>query len=154
MTFDSVSRKFEPPELFAEHRRKMVMAKQLNEAGYRTRRGKQFTDVTITQLLENSTAKGLHRSHYTTRIGNKKSPVFKPQEHWVHTPVEPVVSDELWNQCHSILQEQRLSARAKAKRNDVRQDLPLQEEAGSTNGSGMKQPNGQCHFRGSSRPPA
>ncbi len=137
-------------ELFAEHRRKMAVAKRLNDAGYRTRRGRRFTDVTIGQLLQNSTAKGLHRSHYTTRVGNKKSWTFKSQEHWVHTQVEPVITEGLWEQCQAILQEQkRIPTRSKAGGEVLSRDLLLQEEVGPSNGSELKQTNGHCHFRGS-----
>ncbi len=136
-------------ELFIEHRRKMAVARCLNDAGHRTRRGKKFTDVTIRQLLQNSTAKGLHRSHYTTRTGNKKSWVFKPQEQWIYARVEPVVSEELWYRCQAILQQQKGSTPLfRSEEKNSGKDLLVQEETGSLSGSEMKQ-NGHCHFKGS-----
>jgi site-specific DNA recombinase len=37
------------------------------------------------------------------RVGNKKCWVLKPQDQWVYTDVEPVISEELWDRCQAIL---------------------------------------------------
>jgi DNA invertase Pin-like site-specific DNA recombinase/DNA-binding XRE family transcriptional regulator len=135
-------------ELFAEHRRKTAVARRLNDAGHRTRKGARFTDMTIGQLLQNPTAKGLHRSNYTMRVGNKKSWVLKPQEQWVYTHVEPIISEELWDRCQMILQEQkRIPPRSKSEEKDLRKDVPLQGEASTLNGSEVKQTTDRRHFR-------
>jgi site-specific DNA recombinase len=94
-------------ELFAEHKRMKGVARFLNKQGYRTRKGARFTDTTVVRLLRDTTAKGIYRANHTYRDGKGKLHV-KPESEWVLTPVEAIVSEELWNQCNTLQTERKV----------------------------------------------
>jgi len=101
-------------ELFAEHRRKRVVARLLNEAGYRTRDKVEFTPLFVRRILTDPTSKGVRRVNYTRMVDNKV--VLKPERDWMTVEVPPLVSEELWDQCNAIIADQRCSRRPVAKR--------------------------------------
>ena len=101
-------------ELFHEHRRKKTVARLLNARGYRTRSGRGFSDTTVERILRDPTAKGRYRANYTRRDG--RGPALKPQEEWVWSDVEPIVSEELWGECNAILDERKNRARPLGKK--------------------------------------
>ena len=104
-------------ELFSEHKRKKVVARILNERGYRTRNGSKFTDTTIDRLLRDPTAKGVYRQNYTRTSDRSKAWELKPENEWVLTPVEAVVDQALWESCNRFLSDQRGKLRRVAKEN-------------------------------------
>ena len=76
-------------ELFAKHQRKKKVAEILNGDGHRTRVDGMFTAQTITRLLTDETVKGIEGE------------------------AEPLVSEELWQRCNSILETQKNAGGAK-----------------------------------------
>lgn len=103
-------------ELFLEHRRKKTVAGLLNKGGHRTRKEAKFTDTTVRRLLRDPTAKGIRRANYTKSLGENKKWVLKPKEEWVLTKVESIVSEELWDQCNAILDEQEKKNKRPARK--------------------------------------
>lgn len=72
-------------DLFLKHRRKKTVAKFLNELGYRTRSGANFSDMAIDRLLRDTTAKGF-RDEVGTQV-----------------KVEPIVATDIWERANHLL---------------------------------------------------
>lgn len=94
-------------ELFLEHKRKKTVARLLNKGGYRTRKGFKFGYSAVLRLIQDPTAKGLRRANYCKRYGKRnEKTMLKPSSEWVYTTAPAIVSEELWDECNRIIQEQ------------------------------------------------
>jgi site-specific DNA recombinase len=91
-------------DLFLKHKRKKTVADELNQMGYRTRAGALFSGTAIRRALLDTAAKGIRRANYLTSKNGKSIP--KPESDWVFLPCEPIVSPEVWDNCHHVLMEQ------------------------------------------------
>lgn len=94
-------------ELFKEHKKKQVVARTLNEAGYRTRKGAKFSAWTIERHLTDPIAKGMRRMNYTKSLGKNKHWEVKPEEEWIFQPAPAIVSETLWEEVNQILRIQK-----------------------------------------------
>lgn len=94
-------------ELFAQQKRGRTVARLLNDRGYRTRDGNQWSDTSVVRLLRDPAAKGQYRMNYTKNTGKNGWWVTKPEHEWVITPVEAIVSSELWQQCNDLLEARK-----------------------------------------------
>lgn len=103
-------------ELFDEHKRKKTVARILNNAGYRTRQGRKFSDSTIGRLLQNPIAKGKHRRNYSKSAGVNKHWVLKPEREWVWNEVEPVIPEELWSRVNAVMESRKRGKRAPGRK--------------------------------------
>jgi len=93
-------------ELFAVEKRKKTVARLLNEKGYRTRNGSNFSNTTVDRLLRDTTAKGICVANYSKSLGEGKNWVLKPKEDWILLECPAIVSVELWEECNRILDDQ------------------------------------------------
>jgi site-specific DNA recombinase len=101
-------------ELFKEHRRLKTVAEILNAAGHRGQNGRPFRDTTVEKLIVDPTAKGLRRASYTKLVKGQR--VLKPETEWIWVPCPSIVSEELWEQCNTLLMKRRVSRKPVAKR--------------------------------------
>lgn len=92
-------------ELFLKHKRKGTVSRLLNESGHRTRAGKEWSDVGIGRILRCPSAKGIHRLNVHKAVGPWKYEV-KPESEWGTFAVEPIVSEELWDQVNAAMEQQ------------------------------------------------
>lgn len=92
-------------ELFRQHRRKGTVAKFLNVAGYRTRQGLPWRDMSVRRTLEETSAKGVYFFNKSRKHGSWQS-AEKPESEWGKVVCEAIVSEALWNEVNQIIEEQ------------------------------------------------
>src|ERR1035438_10014442 len=64
-------------ELFDKHGRKKTVARIMNDRGLRTRDGSQWSDTSVDRLIQDPTAKGIHRANFSRRAAGNKPWTFK-----------------------------------------------------------------------------
>lgn len=89
-------------ELYLQHKRYGTVARILNEEGYRTKRGKKFSDMAIKRLLKDPITKGVRRTRFT-KVGKNGQPVLRDSKEWFFHQAPAIVSEELWEEVNSII---------------------------------------------------
>jgi site-specific DNA recombinase len=92
-------------DLYLKHKRKKTVIKLLTDAGHRSRRGSKFTLLTLTRLLRDPTAKGVHRINYTTRASPTSPWTIKPESEWKHHKIPAIVSEAVWEECNRMIDD-------------------------------------------------
>lgn len=130
-------------EIFLKCQRKKTTADQLNQLGYRTRKGSKFSDTTIDRLLRDTTAKGVRIANYTKSLGDGKQWLLKPEEDWVYLACPSIIDEPLWAKCNAILDAQ---ASGRKKRVGRRSEYLLAGFINCTCGSPMYVRSTAKHF--------
>lgn len=94
-------------DIYRECQRRKTTADRLNALGHRTRNGSRFSDTTVERLLRDTTAKGVRLANYTKSTGDRKQWIMKPEQEWVQIPCPAIIDEQLWQECNSILDEQK-----------------------------------------------
>lgn len=89
-------------ELYLQHKRYGTVAKILNEEGYRTKRGKKFSDMAIKRLLKDPITKGVRRTRFT-KVGKNGQPELRDSKEWFFHEAPAIVSEELWQEVNDII---------------------------------------------------
>jgi site-specific DNA recombinase len=91
-------------DLFSQHRRKRTVARLLNDAGYRSRKGSKFETRGVLRMLSDPAYKGLKRANYSQNI---RGDYLKPASEWIYVEVPAIVPEDLWERCNAILASQK-----------------------------------------------
>jgi hypothetical protein len=67
-------------------------------------------------LLQDPTAKGIHRGNYTTRSGQTNQCIIKPESEWYLHEVEALVSVEVWDECNKLIDDSYSKQKRPAKK--------------------------------------
>lgn len=102
-------------DLFLEHRRKEVVARLLNDRGYRLRSGGKFSGMAVGRILECTSASGSYRINQWKALPGGKREV-KPQEEWGTVPCPRIVSDETFRRVSELLEVRTKPERRPAKK--------------------------------------
>ncbi len=97
-------------DLFLEHQRMATVARELNNRGYVTRKGKKWSDTTVRRLLKNTDAKGIRKCNYKSPISDSNPKGIKPQSEWKYLPCPALISEEKWDEVNKIISDQESSS--------------------------------------------
>jgi site-specific DNA recombinase len=88
-------------ELFAEFKKLKYVRDRLNESGFRAKTG-PWSDTSLKRMLTNEVYIGRYRRNYSRSKGDKKSWELKDEKDWIFYEVEPIISQELWDEVQAV----------------------------------------------------
>ncbi|MFV0572199.1 MAG: recombinase family protein [Xanthomarina gelatinilytica] len=100
-------------DLFLEHQRMSSVAKELNDRGYVTRKGKSWSDTTVRRLLKNTDAKGVRKCNYRGQLSKDNPSGLKPQSEWQYLPCPTLISEAKWDEVNAIIKDQEKNSKNK-----------------------------------------
>lgn len=100
-------------DLFLEHQRMSSVAKELNDRGYVTRKGKPWSDTTVRRLLKNTDAKGVRKCNYRGQLSKDNPSGLKPQSEWHYLPCPALISEAKWDEVNAIIKDQEKNSKNK-----------------------------------------
>jgi site-specific DNA recombinase len=89
-------------QLFIEHQKIKRVITILNDAGFHASKS-LWTPKSMKRLLVNPIYTGTYQRNYTRSKGNKKSWEFKDKTEWIPMEVEPILTQEVWDNVQHIL---------------------------------------------------
>lgn len=94
-------------DLYDKQRSLLAVSKELNDRGYRSRKGAKWSPVTVGNLMRSPFYIGVLRYNYRDESG--ASFTFKPESEWImfeeHHP--QIITHEQWNRVVSTMRSQR-----------------------------------------------
>lgn len=90
-------------ELFSANPDRKSVASTLNARGLRRRGGQRFTERDIRLLIEDPVAKGMFRGNQKRAVDRTRHRDVRDPEKYAYTPVEAIVSADLWADCNAKL---------------------------------------------------
>ncbi len=97
-------------QLYSQHKRRRTVARLLNDMGHRTRNGSMWSDTSVERNLRDTTSIGKRRINYTRTADERTGRVeHKPESEWVWVDVPAIIPQQLYDECISHMDEQRLS---------------------------------------------
>jgi len=103
-------------EMFIQLGRFKAVAKELNDRGFRARKGKLWTGPAIRWLLRDPSAKGLHRKNYIKSHGRGNRWELKDPSEVVYHPVPAIVTEEVWDRAYAMVEDKKEHRQRKARR--------------------------------------
>ena len=100
-------------DLFLEHQRMSSVAKELNDRGYVTRKGKSWSDTTVRRLLKNTDAKGVRKCNYRGQLSKDNPSGLKPKSEWHYLPCPALISEAKWDEVNAIIKDQEKNSKNK-----------------------------------------